>query len=65
MQNYPVEDLLLIPYLNEEFDEELIKRYISSLKVENLVIFLFSQSIKDNCTLQEEVFGTKYSLEKY
>jgi len=63
MQDFPVEDVLQVYYLMEEFQPELIKQTINSLTYDNMRIQLISKSLEKECTLTEKWYGTKYSTE--
>lgn len=65
LQLYPVEEVLKAPYLMEEFDETLVRKTISSLTPDNIVVFLSSQELKGQLGEFEHHFGTEYKAESF
>jgi len=61
----PYEDILSGDYLTSEFDEKLIKETINKFNIENSNIYLSSRSYEDKVNSTEEIYGTKFSKEKY
>lgn len=60
----PPEHILVGDYYADAFDENLIKKTLMQLTLDNLNIFLCSREYENKCTLTEEWYGTKYSKEK-
>jgi len=63
MQYYPLEDVLRLHYMMEEFKPDLIKSTIDNLTYKNMRITLLSKSIEGQCDKQEKWYGTKYTFE--
>ena len=61
---YKPEDVFTGDYLYQEYNEELIKKYLDLLNMGNLNIYFFSQSFEKECNLIEKIYGTKYTKEK-
>ncbi|MGV0035063.1 MAG: insulinase family protein [Candidatus Azotimanducaceae bacterium WSBS_2022_MAG_OTU7] len=61
LQHYPAEDLLVAPYLMEEFDASLIKSFLSQLTKDNVMMTLSSPDYTGQST--EAWFGVSYDLE--
>lgn len=64
MQNYPIEEVLILPYLNENFEESLIQQTLNALTVENARISVISKSFENECGLVEPIYKTKYTFSK-
>jgi len=47
-----------------DFNEDLIKKYLDMLTLDNLNIFFISNLFEKECNLTEEIYGTKYCKEK-
>ena len=62
---YSPEDVLTGGHLYQEFDEQLIKKLIDGLQLDNLNLYLFSPSLESNCDLTCKWNGTKYSKSKF
>ena len=65
LMDYKPEDIIAGPRLFGEFNEALIKQYLDMMTLDNLNIILLSNSIAKDCNLTEEIYGTKYSKEKF
>ena len=65
LRNYENEDVLTGSYLIKEFDEELIKKYLNLLNIENCNIYIFSKIYENECNLIEKWYETKYNKEKF
>ena len=63
--DYNNEDILTGNYLIEEYNEDVIKKYLMGLKQENCNIYLFSKEFEKDCNLTEKWYGTKYTKEKF
>ncbi|MDA0976976.1 MAG: insulinase family protein [Proteobacteria bacterium] len=61
LREYPAEDLLIAPYLMEEFDPALIRDVVSSLRRDNVLISVSSPGYEGSET--ERWFGVSYDLE--
>lgn len=60
------EDILTGPYLIKKYDEEMIRKYLSSLNNENMNVYLSSKTFDDSeCGKTEVWYGTKYDKEKF
>jgi insulysin len=62
---YEPEDVLTGAYIYDSLNEELINKYLQSLKVDNLNIYLISKDVDKDTNLTERWYGTKYSKEKF
>ena len=62
LMEYKPEDVIAGPCFNE-YDEELIKKYLDMLQLDNLNIYFFSNIFEKECNLTEKYYGTKYSKE--
>ena len=60
LQYYPAEDLLVAPYLMEEFDASLIRSFLTLLAKDNVLMTLSSPGYKGQST--EAWFGVSYDL---
>ena len=58
MHSYPIEDILRLNYLMEEYQPEIIKKTLESLKFENLRIYLITQEVEKDCDKTEKIYGT-------
>ena len=63
--DYNPEDVISGGVLFGEYDEALIKKYIDMLTLDNLNIYLVSNSYEKECNLTEQYYGTKYCKEKF
>ncbi|KAL4508543.1 hypothetical protein ABPG72_003847 [Tetrahymena utriculariae] len=64
MQYYPIEEVLIQPYLNEQYDRQLIQETINQFNIENVRITVISKRFADQCNLTEPIYGTQYSVER-
>ena len=62
MHKREIEELLIYPYLMEEFKPDLIENYLNELKYDNLAIILESKTLEDECTETEPIYSSKYAL---
>lgn len=62
---YHAEDILTGDYIYFGYDEVLIKKYLDSLKLENMNIYLTSKSVESSCDKTEHWYGTKYNKERF
>ena len=60
MQRYPAKDLLIAPYLMEEFDTDLIRGFLQALNKDNVLVTLSSPGYEGGAT--EKWFGVSYDL---
>ena len=60
LQHYPAEDLLVAPYLMEDFDALLIRSFLTLLTKDNVLMTLSSPGYKGQST--ESWFGVSYDL---
>ena len=63
LPKYPVEDLLQLGYLYEEYNEKLLQETIKRFQLNNMRILLLSKEFEKKCNLTEEFYGTKYTSE--
>ncbi len=61
LEHYPAKDLLVAPYLMEEFDASLIKRFLRSLVPSNVMIAISAPGYAGQRT--EQWFNVQYDLE--
>jgi len=61
---YKPEDVFTGRFLYKEYNEELIKKYLDLLNMENINIYFISKSLEKECNLTEKIYGTKFSKEK-
>lgn len=61
---YKPEDVFTGSTLYKEYNEELIRKYLDLLTLDNLNIFFKSKSVEKECNLTEPIYGTKYAKEK-
>ena len=61
LQHYPAKDLLVAPYLMEEFDASLIRSFLSKITKDNVLMTVSSPGYKGQST--EAWFGVSYDLE--
>jgi insulysin len=64
MRHYPMKEVLSGGILMEEFNPQLIKFVLDMLTVENMRIIIVDQNFYYKCNLKEEIYGTKYGVEK-
>ena len=62
--SYKPEDVFTGKFIYKEYNEELIKKYLDLLNMENINIYFISKSLEKECDLTEKMYGTKYSKEK-
>ena len=60
LQHYPAEDLLVAPYLMEEFDGDLIRSFLDRLTPDNVMVTISSPGYEGSET--ERWFGVSYDL---
>ena len=60
---YPLPEVLSANYLLTEWRPDLIKQVMEKLNPCNARIIIVGQKIKDQCTLEEKWYGTKYCYE--
>ncbi len=65
LNEYEDDDILTGKYLIEEYDEELIKKYLDLLNEKNLNIYFTSNKFENECNLIEEWYETKYTKAKF
>ena len=61
LADYPVEDLLVAPFLMEEFDESLIEEFLNRLVPSNVILASSSPGYEGQKT--EKWFGVRYDLD--
>ena len=61
---YKPEDIFIGNSLYKEYNEELIRKYLDLLNLQNLNITFLSKSLEKECDLTEKWYGTKYAKEK-
>ena len=62
--NYKPEDVLVGGNLIKEFNEELIRKNLDAMTLDNLNIYFISKSFENECELTEPIYGIKYHKEK-
>ena len=65
MHYYPIEDVVQLSHMMEEFKPELIKKIIDSLNLDNLRVYLCSKSVEKDCDQEEKWYKTKYSFQPF
>ena len=65
LMDFAPEDVLAGSSLFGEFKESLLKKYLDMLTLDNLNIYFVSKKFEKECTLTEEIYGTKYCKEKF
>jgi insulysin len=63
LRYYPAQDALRLHYMYEEFNAEHIKKTIEAMTLENMRIYMSSQTLEAECKETEPIYGTKYSVE--
>lgn len=63
LQERKIAEVIVYPYLMEEWKPELINEYLSELKLDNLIVFCQAKQFEAECTLTEPIYKTKYVLE--
>jgi insulysin len=58
-----MEELIIYPYLMEEFKPELINDYLGQLRLDNLVVILESKTLEGDCTEVEPIYKSKYAIQ--
>ena len=61
---YKPEDVFTGNTLLQEYNEELLKKYLDMFDLNNLIICFVSKSLEKECNLTEKFYGTKYAKEK-
>jgi len=64
LMTYKPEDVLFAGSIFKEYNESLIRKYLDLLTLDRLNILFISQTLEKECTLTEEIYGTKYFIEK-
>jgi insulysin len=64
LQERQVEELLVYPYLMDEWRPDLIKEYLNELRLDNLIILCQAKKFEAQCDLEEPVYSTRYCIEK-
>lgn len=57
-----MEEVLVFPYLMEEYRPELINNYLQQLRTDNLIIFAESKEFEPDCTIEEPIYKCKYII---
>lgn len=65
LASYPIEHLLIHPYLLTAYDSELIQKTVDSFTLENMRIYLISKSVEPEATQTEPIYQTKYFESKF
>lgn len=63
LMDYEPKDVIIGSYC-AEINEDLIKKYLNMLQLDNLNIYFLTNLFEKECTLTEKYYGTKYSKEK-
>ncbi|XP_017059647.1 insulin-degrading enzyme isoform X2 [Drosophila ficusphila] len=64
MQIFPLEEVLIAPYLSNEWRPDLIKSLLDELVPSKSRIVMVSQSFEQDCNLAEPYYKTKYGVER-
>ncbi|XP_037720815.1 insulin-degrading enzyme isoform X2 [Drosophila subpulchrella] len=64
MQIFPLEEVLIAPYLSNEWRPDLIKSLLDELVPSKSRIVMVSQSFEQDCDLAEPYYKTKYGVER-
>ncbi|XP_036670582.3 insulin-degrading enzyme isoform X1 [Drosophila suzukii] len=64
MQIFPLEEVLIAPYLSNEWRPDLIKSLLNELVPSKSRIVMVSQSFEQDCDLAEPYYKTKYGVER-
>jgi len=62
MQIFPLEEVLIAPYLSNEWRPDLIKGLLDELVPSKSRIVIVSQSFEPDCDLAEPYYKTKYGI---
>jgi len=65
MHYYPLEDILHLNYLMEEYKPDIFHGVINSLTADNMRVYLTSKSVEKECDQVERWYGTKYKCEPF
>jgi len=65
MNYYPIEDVVQLSHLMEEYKPELIKKIIDSFTLDNMRVYLVSKSVEPECDMTEEWYKTKYTYKPF
>lgn len=60
-----MEDILRINYLMQTFEPHQIEKILNSLKLDNMRIYLISNSFVSELDLEEPIYKTKYTFQKF
>ena len=63
LMDYEPEDVIIGPYCTD-FNENLTKKYLDMLQLDNLNIYFITNFFEKDCNLTEKIYGTKYCKEK-
>jgi secreted Zn-dependent insulinase-like peptidase len=63
LMDFDPKDAIVATYYSE-INEDLIKKYLNMLQLDNLNIYFLTNLFEKECTLTEKYFGTKYTKEK-
>ena len=63
LMDFDPKDAIVATYYSE-INEDLIKKYLNMLQLDNLNIYFLTNLFQKECTLTEKYFGTKYTKEK-
>ncbi|EDX11226.1 insulin-degrading enzyme isoform X1 [Drosophila simulans] len=64
MQIFPLEEVLIAPYLSNEWRPDLIKGLLDELVPSKSRIVIVSQSFEPDCDLAEPYYKTKYGIKR-
>ncbi|KRK02280.1 insulin-degrading enzyme isoform X2 [Drosophila yakuba] len=64
MQIFPLEEVLIAPYLSNEWRPDLIKGLLDELVPSKSRIVMVSQSFEQDCDLAEPYYKTKYGVKR-
>lgn len=64
MQIFPIENILNHNFLLEEFQPEIIKKFLDQMLLENMRIYVISESF-ENLDSTEPIYGTQYTEKNF
>ena len=65
MHYFPIEEVVRLNYLMEDFNPDLIKGVLRSLTADNMRVYLSSKDVEKDCDSAEKWYGTKYSCKPF
>ena len=62
MHKRKIEELIVYPYLMEEFQPNQIDAYLGQLNNSNLTVMLEAKSLEPDCSEIEPIYSSKFSI---